>query len=195
MRLRDLLDWPLVLLPTVRGRPISISLANETEREERGRRQLQRVLEQYDLRKWTFTSRVRIEQEARPHSHPVLTLNTAHPNDDHLVLANYLHEQIHWFLTRRRAQARRALKEVRGRYADPPVERSEGAASAESTYLHYLVCFLEYEALIEVVGADEARRVIEFWCTHHYTEIYRTVLRDAEAIREIVERHGLLPKE
>jgi hypothetical protein len=191
VRLRDLLDWPLSLLPGDSSHPVSITLANENERESVARDQLARLLDRYDLRKWQFTNRVRIEQGAMPHSHPVLTLNTAYPNDDHLVLANYLHEQLHWFLTKRRGRARRALRDVRDRYPDPPVERPRGAGSAGSSYLHYLVCFLEHEALIEVVGSDEARRVIEFWCTHHYTEIYRTVLRDAEGIREIVEGHGL----
>jgi hypothetical protein len=139
---------------------------------------------------------MRIDERARvPHSHPVLTLNTAphYLNDDGLLLATYLHEQLHRFVARRGKQQRAALRELRERYPDTPAAPPDGAGNARSSYLHYVVCYLEYVALMEVAGADEARRVLDFWTTHHYTAIYRRVLDDADAIGAIVERHGLMP--
>jgi hypothetical protein len=136
---------------------------------------------------------VRIQDGVIPHSHPVLTLNTRHLNDDALALATYLHEQLHWWVWRRNPRKRRVIRELRRRYLSPPVRRPEGAGSAYETYLHYLVCYLEYAAVIELLGQEEARRVIDLWCADHYTEIYRTVLRDFDAIGEIVRRHGLVP--
>jgi hypothetical protein len=72
-----------------------------------------------------------------------------------------------------------------------PVEQPEGAGSERSSYLHLIVCYLEYASLIEVLGPAEARRVIEHWSNDHYREIYRTVLHDADALGELVARHGL----
>ena len=77
---------------------MSISLATGTEGEARARDQLLLLLDRYELHRWQFTSRVRIEQGAIPHSHPVLTLNTRYPDDDLLALSTYLHEQLHWFV-------------------------------------------------------------------------------------------------
>ena len=193
MRLRDLIDWPRSLLPENPSRPLSISLVNGTERERRARDQLLRLLELYNLRRWQFTNRVRIEQGVIPHSHPVLTLNTRYPDDHGLALSTYLHEQLHWFVWRRNPRKRHATRELRQRYPDPPIALPEGAGDEGSSYLHYLVCYLEYRSMIEIVGPEEARRVMEARFESHYTEIYRTVLRDFEEIGEIVSRYDLLP--
>lgn len=193
MRLRDLLDWPLIFWPSDPTRPISISLAGKSDRETLARDQLLRLLGRYDLRKWRFTNRVRIQQGVIPHSHPVLTLNTRYLDDDACALSTYLHEQLHWFVWRRNPRKRRAIQELRRRYPSAPVGHPQGSENAYESYLHYVVCYLEYVALTEVLGPDEARRVFDFWCTDHYTEIYTTVLRDASAIGEIVGRWGLVP--
>lgn len=171
----------------------SIRLANGTERESRARDQLVAILDRYDLTKWRITHRVRIEEGVRPHSHPVLTLNTAHLSNDDLVLGNYLHEQLHWHLWKRRRSTRRALSEMRRRYPTVPVELPQGAGDEASSYLHYIVCYLEYAALQKVLGRERARRVIEFWTTHLYTEIYTAVLRDEVMLKRIVENHDLAP--
>ncbi len=149
------------------------------------------ILSRYDLDKWRFTNRVRIQHFVVPHSHPVLTLNTRYLDDDSLALSTYLHEQLHWFVWRRNPRKRRAIRELRERYPSAPVGHPQGSENAYESYLHYLVCYLEYAALTEVLGPDEARRVFDFWCTDHYREIYKTVLRDAAVIGEIVARHGL----
>jgi hypothetical protein len=192
MRLSDLLDWPRVLLPNDPAKPVSVSLATGVEREGVARDQLLRLLSRYDLRKWQFTNRVRMQHGVIPHSHPVLTLNTRYLDDDALALSTYLHEQLHWFVWRH-SGTRAALAELRQRYPSPPVAPPEGAGDVRSSYLHYLVCYLEYVALIEVLGAEEARRVIAFRCTDYYTEIYKAVLRDFDAIGEIARRHNLMP--
>ena len=193
MRLRDLIDWPRSLLPENPSRPLSISLVNGTDREGRARDQLRRLLDLYNLRRWQFTNRVRIEQGVISHSHPVLTLNTRYHDDDRLALSTYLHEQLHWFVWRRNPRKRHAIRELRQRYPDPPIALPEGAGDKGSSYLHYLVCYLEYRSMIEIVGPEEARRVMEARFESHYTEIYRTVLRDFEEIGEIVSRYDLLP--
>ena len=193
MRLRDLIDWPRIFWPEDPSQPITVSLVSGSKGEGRARDQLLRLLDLYNLRRWQSTNRVRIEYGVIPHSHPVITLNTRYPDDDALVLSTYLHEQLHWFVWRRNPRKRHAIRELRQRYPDPPIALPEGAGDKGSSYLHYLVCYLEYRSMIEIVGPEEARRVMEARFESHYTEIYRTVLRDFEEIGEIVSRQDLLP--
>lgn len=58
---------------------LSVELASGTPLERQGRDQLQRLVRGYDIHPWMFTRRIRIESGVIPHSHPVLTLNTAIP--------------------------------------------------------------------------------------------------------------------
>jgi hypothetical protein len=192
MRLRDALDWLRVFLPADRDAPISISVAGRSPREDSARNQLLSLLRRHDLSRWQFTNRVRIHHGVIPHSHPVLTLNTRHLDDDALALSTYLHEQLHWFVWRHPG-TRPALAELRQRYPSPPIALPEGAGNLRASELHYLVCYLEFAAMIDVVRPGEARRVIDFLCTDHYTKIYQTVLHDFDAIGDLVRRHALQP--
>jgi hypothetical protein len=56
---------------------MEVTLAHGTEAEAQTRDQLQRLLKTYDLSTWTWTRKVLIDQDAIPHSHPVLTLHTS----------------------------------------------------------------------------------------------------------------------
>jgi non-ribosomal peptide synthetase component F len=77
---------------------LRIELGQDSEREKETADLLSALVQSYDLRAWTFTRTVRIEEGVIPHSHPVLTLNTRHLEDREQLLALFLHEQIHWFL-------------------------------------------------------------------------------------------------
>jgi hypothetical protein len=170
---------------------VSILLANDSERERATRDQLAALLHRYDLRRWQFTDMVSIEQGVVPHSHPVLTLNTFLLGDDARLLATYLHEQLHWFCEQHEVAATRAIDELRGLYPVVPIGLPEGAKSEFSSYLHLVIGYLEHAALGELLGPDDAHRVAEGWS--HYTWIYATVLRDFDAIGDIVQRYSLLP--
>lgn len=170
---------------------MNISLANASQRERQTRDQLVALLQCYDLRRWQVTDAVRIEQGVIPHSHPVLTLSTYLLGDDARLLAIYLHEQLHWFCDQREAAVERAIEELRRIYLVVPVGLPEGGKSEFSSYLHLVIGSLEYLALVELIGTDEARLVIESWT--HYTWIHATIQRDIGTIRAIVERHDLLP--
>lgn len=89
--------WVAVLvcpcLPAVTPE-IEISLAHGNAAEVETRAQLQRLLKPYDLSGWAWTRKVVIEDGAVPHSHPVLTLNTRHINDDSLLLSTLFMKNI-----------------------------------------------------------------------------------------------------
>ncbi|QDE29666.1 hypothetical protein [Shewanella polaris] len=75
---------------------LDVELTSHTDKEKLKQLQLERVTQQYDLAKWTFTDKVLIDESAtRPYSHPTLTITVSRPSDDGSFLSQYLHEQIH----------------------------------------------------------------------------------------------------
>lgn len=170
---------------------LEIRTASGTALEERGREQLRRLVASYDVERWLFTRTIRIESGVIPHSDPVLTLSTRYLENDTAALATFLHEQLHWFVSAQPDSTSDALKAaLRQRYPNAPDGRSGGGArDLESTYLHLIVCTLEYEATAAVFGRAVARRVLESWT--HYPWIYRTVLADNEELVKLLERHGM----
>jgi hypothetical protein len=171
--------------------PIEITLANGTEREQRTREQLLSLLDRYDLESWIATRYVIIEQGAVPFSHPVLKLNTRHPDNDDLLLATFLHEQIHWRVLEPPGAIANAIARARQQFPAIPVGRPRGADDELSSYLHVIINYLEWQALRALVGDERARAVIDFWSDDHYTELYRLVLRESEAIAAIIRDSGL----
>jgi len=175
------------LIPTY-----NIELASGNDREQRTRSQLERLVAQHDLRPWSFTDRVIIQSGVIPHSHPILTLNTRHLGQDDLHLATFLHEQIHWFAVDHFEAVQAAVAELQILYPSVPVGYPEGGENLQSSYLHLMINWLEHDALRRLLGAERARKVIEHWCSDHYTWVYRQVLDNGEAIAEVLHRHGLI---
>lgn len=168
---------------------VEIKTAHGSEGERRKAAQIQRLIDQYDLSKWTFTRTVIVDDKARiSHSHPVLTLDVAdlaYPDD--VELAAYVHEQIHWLESGNPAKTEAAIAEFRQMYPDAPKRGPEGARDEYSTYLHLLVCHLEFEAMKELVGEERARAAMQ---KPYYRWVYRTVLADNEKIKDAVQRAG-----
>lgn len=173
---------------------IEITTANDSPSERETVRRLERMLERVDTSAYHFTNRVVVEQGALPHSHPVLTLGTRSYEDDNLLLADFVHEQLHWHLVARSDAMRAAVAELRSCYHDVPVGHPDGGHDEFSTYLHLVLCPLEHLTLVHLVGESAANAVRRFWQSDHYCWIYRTVEDDWTILRELVERHGLVPE-
>src|SRR6185295_14474693 len=148
---------------------IEISLKNNTQAEIKTKEQLLKLLKNYDLSKWTFTKTIMIDEKSIPHSHPVLTLSTRHLKDDELLLSTFVHEQLHWYLASKSKETEDAYSELRAMFPKVPAGFPQGANDEESTYKHILVCYLEYQAVKELLGELKAKPVREFWATDHYT--------------------------
>jgi hypothetical protein len=172
---------------------LEISLRHNSEKELQTKQQLEKLLKDYKLGKWIFTKKVLIdEQERIPHSHPVLTLTTGNVNrDSAFLLSSFIHEQIHWFEEAHFSQTQKALEELKAVYPDAPSGPPDGARDRESTYLHIIVCYLEYEGMKELVGQEKAREVIKVLSQYFYKWIYRTVLEDERKIKAVVEKYKL----
>jgi hypothetical protein len=174
-------------------RAIKITLKRGTKREKATRDQLLDLLRRFDLSRWLFTYDVVIEERSIPHSHPILTLNTRHLDDDRLLLSTFVHEQLHWFLTRRRKATTDAMHALEALFPKMPVHKPEGAGDQQSSLLHVVVNHLEFSAMRELLGEREALEVIEIWAGNHYTGIYRLVLDQDACIADVVTEHGLRP--
>ncbi len=169
--------------------PVRIDLAHNSEREQRTKATLEQVLATYDLKKYTFTKRVVIEQGAINHAMPVLTLNARFAGMPDDLLSSFVHEQLHWHTEDRARQQREAVAELRQLYPHAPVGLPEGAETPFSTYGHLVVCYLEIVADRGLIGPERTSAVVAR--KGHYTWIYATVLRDEPRIAAIVDRHFL----
>jgi len=167
----------------------TIELAHGSDRERQTKALLEQVLGSQDLRKYTFTRRVVIDQGAINHAFPVLTLNTRFANSPDELLSSYIHEQLHWHLRDHGANQQEAVAELRREYPWAPVGEPEGAESAFSTYGHLVDCYLEIQADRELIGPERTAAVIRN--KGHYTWIYKTVIQDEAKIAGVVRRHRL----
>jgi len=179
-----------LFLPAL-AQQVEIQLQHNSESEQKTKTQLLKLLQTYDLSRWTFTKKILIDYQAIPHSHPVLTLHTRHLNSDDQLLSTYVHEQLHWWLDEKLASTKRAEDELRKLYPKVPVGFPEGAQDEESTYLHLIDCYLEMRADSELMGPQRTTDLMKFWAGDHYRWVYRTVVQDETKIAEIIKRNEL----
>ena len=170
---------------------VTITLAHGSDNEQRTKAQLRRLIETYNLTKYTFTDTVVIDEKAIPHSHPVLTLHTRHLNSDDELLSTYVHEQLHWYLAAHQDRTDAAENDLRRIYPKVPVGYPDGANDEESTYLHLIDCYLEMQADRDLMGRDRALVVMNYWAGDHYRWIYKTVMKDESTIASIVDKEHL----
>jgi hypothetical protein len=174
----------LAAAPTVK-----ITVKHGSERELRTKAQLERVLHDYDLSKYTFTRDVIIEEQAINHAFPVLTLNARFADSEDELLSSFVHEQLHWHLRDRGAAMQSAMAELRRFYPRVPVGGTEGAETEYSTYGHLVDCYLEIQADRRLIGPERTAAVIA--AKGHYTWIYKTDLQDEARMAALVDRYQL----
>jgi hypothetical protein len=183
----------LLSLPTLAQTPrLNIKLKHGSELEQKKKEQIERLAQQYDLKKFTITRDIIVEQGVRAHSSPVLTLNARFLDNDDATLSVYIHEQAHWLLMERhRRDMRDLFDDLTRMFPGLPVEFPEGAGELRDTYFHLVVIMLEWQGLEELVGAERARAVLDFKKTDHYTAIYPAVLANREKMEKLLHRYGI----
>jgi len=174
---------------------IDVDLEHAEREAQRIRDLLAALRRRHDLGRFEFTRHVRVVPAGPTHSHPVLTLGTRFAETEDLLLATYLHEQMHWYLWRLGGPdydpVAPFFDELVRRYPAAPTRLPEGARSYEQTYVHLVVCWLELEALSGLIGRERAQAIADTqW---GYRWIYRTVITDREPLRQLLTEHGLLP--
>jgi len=160
--------------------------------EEQRKEQMERLAKQYDLSKYTITRDIVIERGAMNHSSPVLTLNLRFLDNDDLALSAYVHEQGHWLLMERYRPENRALfEDLLRTFPNLEYRTPEGDGELRSSYFHIAVCMLEWQAMEELVGAERARKVIEWKQRDHYTGIYEILLNQRVQVESVLNRHAV----
>ncbi len=160
--------------------------------EEQRKEQMERLAKEYDLKKYTITRDIVIEKGAINHSSPVLTLNLRFLDNDDLALSAYVHEQGHWVLMERhRADNPALFGDLQRTFPNLEYRTPEGDGELRSSYFHIAVCMLEWQAMEELVGAERARKVIEWKQRDHYKGIYELLLDHRAQVESVLNRHGV----
>ena len=170
---------------------LKLTLKTNTPIEQRKKEQIERLAEIYDLKKFTITRDIIIEQGATAHSMPVLTLNGRFLDNDDRALSQYVHEQGHWVLQRHRLDMRPMYRELTDTFPRIPSQYPLGSGGVQDSYYRLAVIMLEWQALEELVGVDRARDVMQFKQTDHYTALYTTVLERRSEMDRILKRYGV----
>jgi hypothetical protein len=171
---------------------LNIRTKNGLPGEEQRKQQMERLARQYDLNKYTITRDIIIERGAINHSSPVLTLNLRFLDNDDLALSAYVHEQGHWYLMERHRPGNPQLfEDLQRTFPNLEYRVPGGDGELRSSYFHIAVCMLEWQAMEELVGAERARKVIEWKQRDHYTAIYAILLNRREQVEGVMNRNGV----
>ncbi len=177
------------------GFRIDIDLEHAEREAVRIRGWLAGLRARHDLSRYEYTRHVRVVPASATHSHPILTLGTRFTETEDHLLATYLHEQMHWYLWLSGGPDHDPVApffdELVRRYPKAPTHLPEGARNYEQTYLHLVVNWLELKATSEFIGWDRAVALAN--TQYGYRWIYKTVVRDWDALGALLEAHGLLP--
>ncbi|MBA2405745.1 MAG: hypothetical protein H0V66_13290 [Bdellovibrionales bacterium] len=152
------------------------------------RQNLEQLIQIYDLNAYLFTRIIQIEAKSKPHSHPVLTLNTRFAEQPNKLLSAFIHEQLHWWSTQKKHHMVKAVKDLKKLFPTLP---------KDSTYLHLIICYLEYEAMVHYVEQKEANKVLGDFVQKDkvYPWINTQVYMKYRAIGNIISKYKLSPLE
>jgi len=171
---------------------LNIRTKNGLPMEEQRKQQMERLAKHYDLSKYTITRDIVIERGAINHSSSVLTLNLRFLNNDDLALSAYVHEQGHWYLMERHgAENPRLFEDLQQAFPNLDYRVPQGDGELRSSYFHIAVCMLEWQAMEGLVGAERARKVIEWKLRDHYTAIYALLLNQRPHVESVLNRDGV----
>lgn len=174
---------------------IDIDLGHAEREAARIREWLTALRKRHDLSRYEFTQLVQIVPAGPTYSHPILTLGTRFTETEDLLLATYLHEQMHWYLWRLGGPDHDPVApffdELVRRYPKAPIKLPEGGRNYEQTYVHLVVCWLEVAAVTELIGRERAEALADTqW---GYRWIYRTVIEDWDELEALFRQHNLVP--
>lgn len=171
--------------------PWSISMKSSSTTEQASKARLGKIINQYDLDKYIYTKTLMVEDSTIPHSHPVLTINTADTTDENLI-STFVHEQMHWFILSKSEDTKTVVELLKMEFPGAPVQLPDGSGDVQSTYEHLIVCYYEYQALKELTGKENAYKVINSLKDRLYKWIYKTMLEHEEKIGDILTDNGLI---
>jgi hypothetical protein len=143
----------------------------------------------YDLTPFVFTRRIRIDPGGAARARPVLTLGTGSIGDPPRFLAEFLGQQMEWFLAARDAAMGEAAAALAAAFPDFHEQNSALAANPVALFRMVAAAWLELQAMLRFFDAEDAEDALR---GHDEARpVYRLVLRHRAAVGEIMEAHGL----
>jgi hypothetical protein len=169
-----------------------VNLFNNNEREVKAEKLLEKLNQTHDLELISFTKKIQIKSREIAHSHPVLTLNTRYIDNEVAFFSVFIHEQIHWHLSKPeyKESFEKFIVEVKKQYPNIPVGRVDGGARTEhSSYLHLAVIFLEFDMLSFYIGQEDAQE----WMLKNtiYSSLNKMIIRDYKYFEKLISRLNL----
>jgi hypothetical protein len=172
--------------PGMAARGIHIRTARGSDLERAGADVLRAALAGYDIRQFLLTDLAWVDEEIRGGvSHPLMLSPRLLLRGPDVALTVFLHEQMHWI---QGPGLDAATTEAAARWPQPPPPPA-GAHDAESSWLHFSVCALEYASLYDLIGAHAAGRTLSE--PVNYSWIYGQILGDPDWFADFLRRHGL----
>lgn len=165
---------------------ISIKLQKNNNKEKQTKADLESLLVKYDLEKYILCSEIIIEQGATGKAFPSIRLSAWMDNEEGL-LAQFIHEQLHWIEKGNEEQMQNAINEIKSMFPDAPVDRPEGGGSERSTYVHLIICRLELLALGDILGEEKAKNIVS--SNNNYTWIREKVISKGDDIDNVIRKH------
>jgi hypothetical protein len=172
--------------PAVPKEVITISEINPNKWTALTVQNLEQLIQVYDLSPILFTRKIQIEAKIKSHSHPILTLNTRFAEAPNKLLSAFAHEQLAWWVDFKKDEVAKAIQDLKG-----IVPALEG----DSTYVDIIICFLEYESMIHILGKKEANKVLKDFIQKDnvYPWVNTQVYLKYKTIEATIRRYKLSP--
>ncbi len=149
----------------------------------------------YDLSSFLYTKKIVIDPKLEKTKwRPVITLNTRYKDHPPRLLAQLLHEELHWWMRDHKQNVQIAIPELKATFKGAPVIK--GSKDRDATYRHLLICWMEFRAISKYMGEETAMEVLQhFVAEKRFPWIYGKVLKDHKRIEKIVRNYEFIPDE
>ncbi len=172
-----------------------IEEATSSTATQQTRLEILHLARKYDLSSFLYTKKIVIDPRLEKTKwHPVITLNTRYKDHPQRLLAQLLHEELHWWMRDHKVNVQVAIPELKANFKGAPVIK--GSRDRDATYRHLLICWMEFRAVSKYMGEEAAKEVLQhFVAEKRFPWIYGKVLRDHKRIEKIVRKYEFIPDE
>jgi hypothetical protein len=174
---------------------LDIEERHRTPATEETRIEILHLARRYDLSSFLYTKKIVIDSTAvKTRWKPEIILNTRFKDNPHRLMAQLLHEELHWWMRDHKENVKVAIPELKATFRGMP--KIKGAKDKDSTTRHLLICWMDFRALAKYFGEEDAAEVLKHKVREkRFPWIYSTILRDHRKIEKIVRKYEFIPDE
>ncbi len=149
----------------------------------------------YDLSSFLYTKRILIDPKLEKTKwKPVIILNTKYKDHPQRLLAQLLHEELHWWMRDHKQNVQVAIPELKKTFRGAP--RIRDSKDPDSTYRHLIICWMEFRAVAKYMGEETSMEVIKHFVKEkRFPWIYSQLLKNHRAVEKIVRKYEFIPDE